>query len=441
MAPREEELDLLPFLVGAKSLFIKGMTCYNTFFPPGAAKRKEDPMKKSVDPVVLISLVTAVSMVGDSALYIMLPMHWKDFGLTELWQIGVLLAANRLVRLPLNPLVGKLYSRLSVRMGMLMAITLAIVTTAGYGLLRGFWALLLLRCLWGLAWTFLRLGAYFTILETAESSRRGEEMGRYNGLYRLGSLAGMLTGGFLADTFGVTAACLFFAAVSSAAIPFVWISVPKGAGSAAPSHEGDNSFSFRQNFSILGVLLIGTAIAFVYQGMFMSSVSYLVGLHETAEVRLGAAAIGAASLAGIIQAIRWTWEPWLAPFFGRMADGSWGRRKSTLASCGAGAALFLLATLPMPTALWLLLIMGVQVTATALTTLSDTIASDVAAASARVKIMTLYSVLTDLGAALGPMAAYAASQYVTPYASCYLAAAMLLAAGGWYGKEAERDKR
>lgn len=391
-------------------------------------------MKKSVDPVVLISLVTAVSMVGDSALYIMLPMHWKDFGLTELWQIGVLLAANRLVRLPLNPLVGKLYGRLSVRTGMLMAIGLAIVTTAGYGLLRGFWALLLLRCLWGLAWTFLRLGAYFTILETAESHRRGEAMGRYNGLYRLGSLAGMLTGGLLSDTFGITTASFFFAAVSATAIPFVWKTVPKGAGSAAPSNEGEKAFSFRENLPILAVLLIGTAIAFVYQGMFMSTVSYLVGLHETADVRIGTLVIGAASLAGIIQAIRWTWEPWLAPFFGRMADGSWGRGKSTLTSCAVGAVLFCLATLPMPTMLWLAIIMAIQVTATALTTLSDTIASDVAVSSARVKIMTFYSVLTDLGAALGPMAAYSVSQYVTPYAPCFLAAVMLLAAGGWYGR-------
>lgn len=373
-------------------------------------------------------------MVGDSALYIMLPMHWQDFGLTELWQIGVLLAANRLVRLPLNPLVGKLYGRLSVRAGMLMAIGLAIFTTAGYGIFTGFWSLLALRCLWGLAWTFLRLGAYFTILETAGSGNRGEAMGRYNGLYRLGSLAGMLTGGFLADLFGTTNACFFFALVSCTAIPFVLKSVPKGAGSAAPSSEAEKNFSFRENLPILSILLIGTAIAFVYQGMFMSTVSYVIGIHETADVNLGFAVIGAASLAGIVQAIRWTWEPWMAPFIGRMADGRWGRSRSTLISCAAGAIFFFAATLPMPVWPWLLILMGMQVTATSLTTLSDTIASDVAVHSARVKIMTLYSVLTDLGAALGPMAAYAANQYITPYASCYLGVVMLTAAGVWYWK-------
>lgn len=391
-------------------------------------------MKKQVDPVVLIALVTAVSMVGDSALYIMLPMHWQDFGLTELWQIGVLLAANRLVRLPLNPIVGHLYSRISVRLGMMLAVGLAVLTTAGYGIVSGFWALLLLRCLWGLAWTFLRLGAYFVILETAGNGNRGEAMGRYNGLMRLGSLAGMLTGGFLADLFGTVNACFVFALVSATAVPVLWRTAPSSAGVAAADHTEEKNFSFFQNWSILAVLLIGTGIAFVYQGMFMSTISYLVGLHESADVDLGFAVIGAASLAGIIQAIRWTWEPWLAPFFGRRADGSWGRRKSTLISTAAGAVLFFLVTLPLPLWTWLALLMAAQVTATSLTTLSDTIASDVAVHSARVKIMTLYSILTDLGAALGPMAAYASNQYITPYASCYMAVMLLAGTGVWYYK-------
>ena len=65
-------------------------------------------------------------------------------------------------------------------------------------------------------------------------------------------------------------------------------------------------------------------------------------------------------------------------------------------------------------------------TATALTTVADALAADVAVGAAKVKIMTLYSLLIDVGAALGPVLAYVANQYLHPFASCYLAAAALL---------------
>ena len=64
-------------------------------------------------PVVLLAAVTALCLVGDSMLYVALPVHWEEFGLTSLWQAGVLLSVNRLVRLPLNPAVSRLYRRIS----------------------------------------------------------------------------------------------------------------------------------------------------------------------------------------------------------------------------------------------------------------------------------------------------------------------------------------
>ncbi|MFC7439758.1 MFS transporter [Laceyella putida] len=73
----------------------------------------------------------------------------------------------------------------------------------------GFWLLFIMRCIWGIAWTFLRLGAYFVILDVSSQDNRGYYMGVYNGLYRLGSLVGMLLGGFLADFYGVTMVSFF----------------------------------------------------------------------------------------------------------------------------------------------------------------------------------------------------------------------------------------
>lgn len=279
-----------------------------------------DRRKRAASPVVLAAAVTALCMVGDSMLYVVLPVHWEEFGLTAFWQAGLLLSVNRFVRLPLNPLVSRLYRRLSARSGMLGAAALACATTAGYGLAGTFWALLLLRALWGLAWTFLRLGAYFTVMETAEASQRGRAMGLYNGLMRTGSLCGMLLGGFLADSLGTAWTCAIFAAVSLAAFPLILAAVPASARGMAADAAEEDDFSLAAHWRVLAVLAVGTAVAFVYQGMLVSTVSYLVQVRFPEGLALGGALLGAASLGGVLQAVRWMWEPWLAPFCGWLSD-------------------------------------------------------------------------------------------------------------------------
>ncbi len=72
-----------------------------------------------------MAVVSALCLTGDTMLYIALPLFWQECGLTALWQVGVLLAVNRLVRLPLNPLVRLLYTRIDQRTGMALAVVLA----------------------------------------------------------------------------------------------------------------------------------------------------------------------------------------------------------------------------------------------------------------------------------------------------------------------------
>ena len=137
-----------------------------------------------------MAVVSAFCLTGDTMLYIALPLFWQECGLTALWQVGVLLAVNRLVRLPLNPLVRLLYTRIDQRTGMALAVVLAASTTLMYGVAQSFALWLLLRCLWGLAWTLLRLGSLFALMAASRKDNRGYLMGSYNGLVRLGSLLG-----------------------------------------------------------------------------------------------------------------------------------------------------------------------------------------------------------------------------------------------------------
>lgn len=94
-------------------------------------------------PVLLAAVVTALCMVGNSMLYVVLPVHWEEFGLTAFWQAGMLLSVNRFVRLPLNPLVSRLYRRLPARQGMLGA---AGASGRDDGGVRGGWHVLGAAC-------------------------------------------------------------------------------------------------------------------------------------------------------------------------------------------------------------------------------------------------------------------------------------------------------
>jgi MFS family permease len=371
-----------------------------------------DPNKNKV---IVISLLTAACLLGDSMLYIVLPIHWQAVGLDSLWEVGILLSVNRIVRLPLNPLVGWLYGRMSSRNGILLAGVLATCTTLSYSIAKGFVLWLLLRCIWGLAWSFLRLGAYFTILEVSNDTNRGYYMGLYNGLYRLGSLGGMLLGGVLADQYGIGFTAIFFGAITFLAIPFAYQLL---SNSSKHTNTENKSLDVQALFTmnVFWTLMTGLFIAAVYQGVFVSTLSYLIQVHNSTNTLIFGVSLGAASLAGVLQALRWGWEPWLAPWFGRLSDGWFGRRAMLTVSLTLAALLFLLIPAQLPVGIWLVVILAILLTATILTTVIDAIACDVACCSPQKAFMTSYAFAIDIGAALGPLIGYALNDSWGPYA-------------------------
>jgi hypothetical protein len=60
--------------------------------------------KENKRAVTVIALITAICLLGNAMLYVVMPLYWQTFGLTGLWQAGVLLSINRFLRLPITPL-------------------------------------------------------------------------------------------------------------------------------------------------------------------------------------------------------------------------------------------------------------------------------------------------------------------------------------------------
>lgn len=396
---------------------------------------------KGKTQVIAVALVTAFCLLGDSMLYIVLPIYWQEAGLSSLWEVGILLSINRLVRVPLGPLVGKWYERAGGRIGLVVAVILAFVTTVSYGF-DGFWLWLLMRSIWGIAWTFLRLGAYSLIVSVSEENNRGQLMGLYNGLYRLGSLGGMIAGALLASMYGLAATAFVLGCFSLPALVLVFLYIRPSFQRRHVYTDTDRiSISFWKQKSVWITMATALVVAMVYQGMFASTLSRLIENREPM-VELGGLMIGAAVMASLVQGARWGWEPWAAPWFGRLSD-RYGRKRIFVWALLAAAVLFGVMHAPVAYWLWLCILLGIQWTATVLTTVMDTLAADEATRQANsTALMTLYSVVTDVGAALGPLLAFwIDGRLGLDVAYMAMAVVMLLLSISWGGQLQWRRKR
>ncbi|MEH7011733.1 MFS transporter [Neobacillus niacini] len=355
-------------------------------------------------PIVIIALVTAVCMLGNEMLFIVLPLYWKYFGLTSLWQVGVLLSANRMIRIPINSLVGWCYNRIGKRSCIMAAVVLAAASTFSYGMVKGFWLLLIARCLWGIAWSFFRIGGYLTILTSSNLEMRGQSVGLYNGLWGLGTLFGMLFGGLLAELFGIQTVTTLFSILAASSIPFIIRFIENTKEQEhSPQRKKKKDFTIWKSKRIVSTFITGLIVAFVVYGVFASTLSKLIELQMNNTLIVLGLSIGAGSITGIVQALRTGWDPFLAPYLGRCSDQKWGRIPILIIALLAAAFCLSLFPLKLPMALFIAMLLLFQLITTVLITMSDSIAADLAAGPRQVSVIAFYTLFSDIGAALGPL--------------------------------------
>jgi MFS family permease len=355
-------------------------------------------------PIIVIALVTAVCLLGNEMLFIVLPLYWKFFGLTSLWQVGVLLAANRIIRIPINSLVGWCYRRIGKRSGIMAAVVLAAASTFSYGMVKGFWLLLIARCLWGIAWSFFRIGGYLTILSSSNRETRGQSVGLYNGLWGLGTLFGMLFGGLLAELIGIQTVTTLFSILAASSIPFIFrFIVNTKEQETTPKMKYKKDFTIWKNKRIVSAFVTGLMTAFIIYGVFASTLSKLIELQMNHNLIFLGLSIGAGSITGIVQALRSGWDPFLAPYLGRISDQKWGRLPILIMALLVAAFCLSLLPLKLPMALFIGMLILFQLTTTVLITMSDSIAAELAAGPLQVTVITFYTLFSDIGAALGPL--------------------------------------
>jgi len=387
-------------------------------------------------PVLLVGGIMSLALLGDSLLYVALPAHASELGL-PLWSVGVLLGANRIVRLVTNGLAAWSFTRVGGRIPMVAASIGSVITTATYGLFPAFSSLLAARLAWGTCFSTLRLGAFTATLAASEPNTRGRLVGLYQSISRIGPVCSLLIGGLMVEAIGYRPA---FAILGLASMPGIALALILPAAayrarndddvpSPQPSPRGRGSIGrWRERWlggrRLVAVKLGMLANGFTSQGVVLATLT--LALTDVAGSVEGAAAIG-----GLLVAFRWGADLFLAPGFGHLSDRiGRGRMIPALLLIEALAVAGL--ALASDRAAVIAATLAVFLTSTALTAASDAAAGDLAPPDRRAQVMSGYSDWIDIGAALGPPLAFLLADRLGLFPSYGCTAILLLLVGCWF---------
>lgn len=379
--------------------------------------------------VLAISLATALSILGDSLLYGILPLEAQHLGIA-LPLVGILLSANRLVRLLSNTLAGDIFERLGPRLPFILATLLAFLTTALYGGGWGFLAFLAARLGWGIAWSGLRQGGYQAVWAGGSQSR-GKLMGMLWGLIRLGSALSVLAGGYLRDRFGYQVAIGAIAGVTLLALPIaLLIRWPKEVEKSLPARQPSwHAWQQALRIPTHRWLLTGGFLDSALEGILISTAALFVASRIGSDQGIVNLGLGAGTIAGILLAVRWTSDLIFGPAFGALSDRIGQPMLASFLATLRLAALGGTVLLPGFFSLFALTI-AFLAGAGLFVTLSAAAGGTAIHTNRPHLFIGIYTTANDAGSALGPLLAYSLGS-ITGLPVLYLVAGVCLTLSVW----------
>jgi MFS family permease len=408
--------------------------------------------KRQARLLLPLGLGMALSLTGDSTMYAVLPNQADVVGIS-LASVGVLLGANRLIRIPGNLLAGALNDRLGRRRLFLIGLLFGIVSTLSYSLARSFWPLLAGRLLWGTAWALINVGGYTMIVDYSTAADRGRMAGFYQMAFMMGLAVSPLLGGMLTDALGFRTALAICAAVSSVGLAWALASLPE---TGPPDDElrcsGWGRLRLRQfvdmpaalrrlDRQILRADLVYLLILFVNSGVLMSTISLYLRQRLGLGLSLGGVLVGVSSLGGLMLTMRAVLGMVAGPLAGMCSD--WCRSRWWVVRGGILLGIVGFLTLALSAGLWALPL-GVALVAFsggALAAALTALVGDLASGNRQGTIMGGLATAGDIGSASGPLLAYALLPVLGlrwVYLLCAAVLALgLLAAAGRPGSDAQ----
>jgi MFS family permease len=278
-------------------------------------------LKSRLKILTILGSGTALSLLGDSTLYTVLPdpANAAIAGVT-LTSIGFILGANRLTRIFTNPLLGALYDRLPRRQILIPAMLLGFVCTLIYALGSGFFVFLIGRVLWGFAWSGIWIGGNSVVLDVTSEGNRGKLSGLYQTWFFIGVGGSALLAGVFTDVFGFRGGLMVSAALNTVAVLLWFFLLPETrAEIVSQSSTGDPSVELDWH-TVIFASLPTFGMRFVYAGVIAStSILWLAQLFET-ELPFQNLALPIATITGIFVALRTVTSMLSGPLAGELSD-------------------------------------------------------------------------------------------------------------------------
>lgn len=215
---------------------------------------------------VFASLSLAFASFGDAFLYPFLPVNHAAVGVPVVW-IGVLLSINRFVRIFSNTWIVRLLAKYGLRWITVLAVALAVLSTAGYALASSVFLWLLFRIVWGLAFSALRLT---TIGYSLKQSQQGFALGLTRGIQEAGPMIVLFITPLLLHQFNTDETFIILTALSLPALYFAW-RLPKYADKIPVVTKKNflqfpstvNTITFASSFLIDGLIVVVLGVLFL----------------------------------------------------------------------------------------------------------------------------------------------------------------------------------
>lgn len=270
---------------------------------------------------------------GDATLYTVLPKEdiMLEAGIT-LGMVGIVLGANRIIRIFSNGPTGWLYDRLPRRGLMVGSLLLGALSTVFYAISQGSWLLLTGRILWGIAWSGIWIGTTSMTLDISREDNRGFINGQLQMWYFLAiaiastasglftDLLGYRDGLWLSTGFGLLGALTWMVFLPETHPTSLNIQARLAVKPKAP-------LPWKLAFSLTVPYF---AMRVVFEGVLAASTILWLGQFVDGGMSVGRVVIPLASLTGIFTAIRVIVSILSAPWIGRLSD-LLGRRWAVLA--------------------------------------------------------------------------------------------------------------
>jgi MFS family permease len=362
--------------------------------------------------VALVGCCVALAIMGDSLMYSILPLAAPALGFT-LPEVGILLSANRLVRLLSNAAASRVFERFGPRFPFIVFLSIGVIATLLYSINAGFLLFLTARLLWGISWSGQRQGGYQAVW-TGAPKQKGRLTGFLWGLVRLGSATGVLVGGILYDKAGYAAAIAFVMASALLSLPlaltFRWPAVH--APSAPEKRAGeiedpDVQVGWRAAWAspVQRWLVSAGFFQYLLSGVVVSTTAVFLAERMGAQTGSVWFGFGIATLTGIMHGVRWCTDLALGPAVGAFSDRI--GQSATAAMVVMILVAGLIGALFLPPAVAIFCLLVVLLADGALNIVTSAAATGVAINTPRPHAFVgVFTTTTDAGSALGPLVAY-----------------------------------